>query len=58
VIHGAEDPLVPPRASAPLAALDNVQRKVFAGLRHETHNEPEREEVLDYVASWLDGKLA
>jgi alpha-beta hydrolase superfamily lysophospholipase len=57
VIHGAEDTLVPPRASAPLAALDNVERKVFAGLRHETHNEPEQDEVLGFVASWLDSQL-
>ncbi len=42
VIHGADDTLVPPQASAPLAALDNVERKLFAGLRHETHNEPEQ----------------
>lgn len=57
VIHGAEDPLVPPRASAPLAALDNVERKLFPGLRHETHNEPERDEVLGFVAAWLDDHL-
>ena len=48
---------MPPHASAPLAALDNVERKVFAGLRHETHNEPEQEEVLAFVAKWLDGQL-
>ncbi len=58
VIHGADDSLVPPHASAPLAALDNVERKVFAGLRHETHNEPEQDEVLGFVASWLDRQLA
>ncbi len=57
VFHGAEDSLVPPHASAPLAALQNVERKVFAGLRHETHNEPEHEEVLAYVVSWLEAKL-
>ena len=58
VIHGAEDELVPPHASAPLAALPNVKRKVFAGLRHETHNEVERDEVLGYVAAWLDSQFA
>jgi alpha-beta hydrolase superfamily lysophospholipase len=57
VIHGAEDSLVPPRASAPLAALDNVERKLFAGLRHETHNEPEQAEVLGFVAAWLDDQM-
>jgi alpha-beta hydrolase superfamily lysophospholipase len=57
VIHGAEDPLVPPQASAPLAVLDKVDRKLFPGLRHETHNEPEQEEVLGFVAAWLDDHL-
>ncbi len=57
VIHGADDELVPPHASAPLAALDNVDRKLFAGLRHEIHNEPEQDEVLGYVATWLDERL-
>ncbi|MCP3997191.1 MAG: alpha/beta hydrolase [bacterium] len=58
VIHGADDELVPPYASAPLAALDNVERKLFAGLRHEIHNEPEQGEVLGFVVSWLEGQLA
>ncbi|MCP4307645.1 MAG: alpha/beta hydrolase [bacterium] len=58
VIHGAEDELVPPSASAPLAALPGVERKLFPGLRHETHNEPEQAEVLGFVASWLKDHLA
>ena len=44
--------------SAPLAALSNVERKLFAGLRHEIHNEPEQDEVLGFVVSWLDAQLA
>ena len=58
VIHGAADELVPPQASAPLAALDNVDRKLFAGLRHEIHNEPEHQDVLGLVVAWLNGHLA
>ncbi len=58
VIHGSEDSLVPPQASAPLAALPSVDRKLFAGLRHETHNEPEWDDVVDYVAGWLSERLA
>lgn len=58
VIHGAEDELVPPQASAPLAAQPNVERKLFPGLRHEIHNEPEQEQVLGYVVSWIDSQLA
>ncbi len=58
VIHGAEDRLVPPMASAPLAAVDGVERKLYPGLRHELHNEPEGDQVLSDVADWLDAALA
>jgi alpha-beta hydrolase superfamily lysophospholipase len=57
VIHGADDELVPPRASAPLAASPFVERRLFPGLRHEMHNEPEQEEVLGFVSSWLDAHI-
>ena len=57
VVHGAADPLVPPQASAPLAGLANVERKLFPGLRHEIHNEPEQDEVLGFIAHWLDNHL-
>lgn len=57
VIHGGDDTLIPPAASAPLAAVSTVERRVFPGLRHEMHNEPEAKEVLDFVAGWLDGQL-
>lgn len=58
VIHGAEDELVPPHASAPLAGVPGVERKLFPGLRHETHNEPEHREVLEFVAGWINAHLA
>lgn len=52
-IHGTDDTLVPPSASAPLAAVAGIDRKLFPGLRHELHNEPESEDVLGYVAQWI-----
>jgi len=57
VIHGADDVLVPPRASAPLAASPAVTRKLYPGLRHELHNEPERETVLQDVFAFIEGTL-
>ena len=57
VIHGADDTLVPPSASAPLASVASVERKVYPGLRHEMHNEPEQAQVLADVATWLDSAL-
>jgi lysophospholipase len=53
VLHGAADGLVPAAASEPLAGLANVTRKIYPGLRHELHNEPEWESVMDDVVAWL-----
>jgi len=57
VLHGADDPLVPPSASAPLAASPMVQRKLYPGLRHEIHHEPEQEQVLEDIFVWLGENL-
>lgn len=57
VIHGSDDELVPPRASATLAGIGSVERRVFPGLRHEMHNEPESAEVLGFISRWLHDHL-
>jgi lysophospholipase len=36
---------------------DKVNYKVWDGLFHETHNEPEKEEVLRFIVGWLDSKV-
>lgn len=53
VIHGADDSIVPARVSEPLAALPGVERRVYPGIRHELHNEPEGEAIVADVAAWL-----
>lgn len=57
VIHGADDPLVPPSASAGLAASEGVERRVYPTLRHEMHLEVEGPEVMADIADWIDAKL-
>lgn len=57
VLHGAEDALVDPSASEPLARLANVTRKVWPGLRHECLNEPEWRDVVAGITGWLDAQL-
>lgn len=57
VFHGADDALVLPSASAPLAPLPNVTRRVWDGLRHECMNEPERDDVLAETIAWIDNQL-
>jgi acylglycerol lipase len=53
VIHGGDDSLVPTASSAVLEGRPGVTRQVFDGLRHETHNEPDRDRVLDAVVAWI-----
>ena len=57
VIHGSDDPLVPPSASARLEGKGSVTRRVHEGLRHECHHAPQHAEVLAEVAAWLDAQL-
>jgi alpha-beta hydrolase superfamily lysophospholipase len=60
VVHGAEDRLVPVSGSRRLVgcvgSLD-VELKVYPGLYHEVFNEPEREQVLGDVVSWITARL-
>ena len=56
-IHGADDRLVPPTASARLERLPEVTRIVYPGLRHETHNEATSTTAADIVR-WLDQQVA
>jgi alpha-beta hydrolase superfamily lysophospholipase len=57
VSHGGEDPLGPTSTSEVLAGLPGVTRTVHAGLRHETHNEPERDAVVRGVIDWIRTNL-
>lgn len=53
VIHGSDDPIVPVDASAILARDPGVTRRVYPGLRHETHNEPEGSSVVADTIAWI-----
>lgn len=57
VIHGTDDEIAPTDCSAPLAAVDGVERKLYPGVRHEPHNDLEWEEILTDIADWLDATL-
>lgn len=57
VIQGSDDEIAAPSGSAGLAASPGVTRKLYPGLRHETHNEPEAAQVLGDITDWIDGKL-
>ena len=59
IMHGAADRNTYPHGSADFAKLatrDNkdVTLKLWEGMYHEVHNEPEKEQVLQFIIDWLD----
>lgn len=60
VVHGSEDQLITVEGSHRLVEAvgsPDVELKVYPGLYHEVFNEPERDQVLDDVVSWIDARL-
>lgn len=60
VVHGEEDRLVSADGSRRLVehvGSRDVELKVYPDLYHEVFNEPERDEVLDDVVTWIQARL-
>jgi alpha-beta hydrolase superfamily lysophospholipase len=60
VVHGSDDRLILVEGSRQLVAAvgsSDVELKVYPGLYHEVFNEPEQEQVLDDVVSWINARL-
>ncbi len=58
--HGSEDAITSASASEEFAraAPENmVDFKLWIGLRHETHNEHTKEDVIGFYVDWVVGKL-
>ncbi|MEW6092842.1 MAG: lysophospholipase [Chloroflexota bacterium] len=55
LMHGTEDQIAYPRGSQEFAALvkGDCTLKLWEGMYHETHNEPEKEKVFTYLLEWL-----
>jgi len=61
-MHGTADKLTYPSGSEDFARLagnagSDVTLKLWDGLYHELHNEPERAEVFKFMTEWLDKHL-
>ena len=57
VVHGSSDRITPPEGSQYLyehAGADDKTLKLYPGLYHELHNEPEKTEVLQEMIDWLN----
>ena len=60
VVHGSDDRLIPVEGSRRLigsVGSDDVELKVYPGLYHEVFNEPEQDQVLGDVVSWILNRL-
>ena len=60
VVHGENDQLVSAEGSRRLVSCigsTDVELKVYPELYHEVFNEPERDQVLDDVTSWIQARL-
>lgn len=60
LMHGTDDRICYPQGSIDLAELvpGECHLKLWDGLYHEIHNEPERDQILNYMLDWLSHQLA
>jgi alpha-beta hydrolase superfamily lysophospholipase len=61
LLHGEEDPLCLPQASAAFHAdlsVPGSDLRIYPGLRHEIFNEPEREQVFGDLLAWIEAREA
>lgn len=62
IMHGTADRITYPHGSADFAKLaaknnKDVTLKLWEGMYHEVHNEPDKEQVLRFIIDWLDRHL-
>lgn len=60
IMHGDADAIAFVSGSEEFARLirQDCTLKIWPGLWHETHNEPEKDQVLAYALGWLDSQLS
>lgn len=57
VLHGSGDHIVPVTASAGLEETGNATRRVYEGLRHEMHNEPDAATISADTIAWIEAHI-
>lgn len=58
VIHGEDDTIVPTASTEKLATVKGAERRTYAKVRHEPHNDPDGEAIVDEVIEWLRKQVA
>jgi alpha-beta hydrolase superfamily lysophospholipase len=58
LIHGSEDKLIASNGTSDFAnrIKGNITHKEFVGMYHETHNEPNKAEVFEFILNWMETK--
>ena len=56
VIHGEDDTIIPTASTASLGAAPGAERRTYPGVRHEPHNDPDGEAIVDAAIAWLRAK--
>ena len=59
MMHGELDQFTAPQGTIDFAkrVKGNIELKTYPGLRHEIHNEKERNEVFEHMLTWLNGLI-
>jgi alpha-beta hydrolase superfamily lysophospholipase len=59
LMHGRDDKIISVKASYEFAntKIKNCTLKIWDGLYHEIHNEPEKKEVFKFLVDWLDKEV-
>lgn len=59
LMHGGDDKIISVEAGRKFAGkiTENCTLKIWDGLYHEIHNEPEKEEVFKFLIDWLDKEV-
>jgi alpha-beta hydrolase superfamily lysophospholipase len=60
LMHGSADRLTSVQASREFAlkAGESCTLKIWEGFYHEVHNEPEKDEVLTFLITWMNARLS
>jgi len=60
LMHGDQDKLTSHQASIDLSQMKKSQftMRIWNGLFHEIHNEPEQKEVIQFMLDWLDRQIS
>ena len=59
LMHGTDDKMISYKGTEAFAnkAEGDVTLKLYDGLYHELHNEPEKMDVLQYILEWVQAKM-